>query len=170
MQHSTQIPEIPKLENFNHFVWYCALQEDGHDVLTLAKIKGGFPALPDHFLPPTYALEFIVKGTIRGTINQKPIVLTPGSCALYLADSVLSTPDISEDCEIYVLGFTAQFADALNLKVSQDTLAQLLLSPSWQISESQMAVVLRYLDLLRTLMEQKRNDAVLHIVRSLHFF
>lgn len=170
MQHSTQIPEIPKLENFHHFAWHCALHEDGHDVLTLVKIQGGLPAFPEHFFPPTYALEFVLKGTIRGTINQKPVELQPGSCALYLADSVLGTPDISEDCEIYVLGFTTQFADALNLKISQNALAQLLLSPSWQISESQMAIVLQYLDLLRTLIEQNQTAAVLNLVRSLHYF
>ncbi len=83
MQHSTQIPEIPKLENFHHFAWHCALQEDGHELLTLAKIEGGFPALPELFFPPTYALEFIVKGTIHGTINQNPVELQPNSCVLF---------------------------------------------------------------------------------------
>ena len=170
MQHSTQIPEIERLQDFNHFVWHCALQEDGYDVLTLAKIQGGLPAFPDHFLPPTYALEFIVKGTIRGTINQKPIELQAGSCALYLADSVLGTPEISEDCEIYILGFTTQFADALNLTISQNALAQLLLSPSWQISELRMTIVLQYLDLLRTLIEQNQAAAVMNLVRSLYYF
>lgn len=170
MQHSTHIPEIPKLENFDHFVWHCALQEDGHDVLTLAKIEGGLPAFPEHFSPPTYALEFVVKGTIRGTINQKPIELQPNSCALYMADVVLGTPEISEDCEIYILGFTMQFAENLNLKIPQANLSQALLSPSWQIAEPQMAIVLQYLNLLRPLVEHQKADAVLHLVRSLHYF
>ena len=158
------------MENFNHFAWYCALQEDGHDVLTLAKIEGGLPAFPDHFMPPTYALQFVVKGTIRGTINHRPIEILPCSCAFYLADSVLGTPEISDDCEIYVLGFTTQFADALNLKISQTALAQLLLSPTWRITDSQMNTVLQYLDLLRSLMEQKKTVAVRNLVRSLHYF
>lgn len=170
MQHSTQIPEIPRLENFHHFAWHCALQEDGHEVLTLVKIEGGLPAFPDHFLPPTYALEFVVKGTICGTINQSPIALQPNSCALYLADSVLGTPVISEDCEIYVMGFTSQFAEALNLKIPQTHLAQTLLYPTWQIREAQMAVVLQYLDLLRTLIEQKKTATVVNLVRSLLYF
>lgn len=170
MQHSTQIPEIPKLENFHHFAWHCALQEDGHDVLTLVKIQEGIPALPKHFFPPTYALEFIVKGTINGTINQKPVELRPCSCALYMADFVLGTSKISEDCEIYVMGFTAPFAESLNLKIPQTHLAQTLLYPTWEIPESQMAVVLQYLDLLRTLMEQKKSAATLNLVRSLLYF
>lgn len=170
MQHSTPIPEIPKLENFHYFTWHCALQEDGHDVLTLVKIQRGLPALPDHFLPPTYALEFVVKGTICGTINQRPVELQPNSCVLYLADFVLGTPEISEDCEIYVMGFTSQFAETLNLKIPQTHLVQTLLYPSWQIHESQMAVVLQYLDLLRTLIEQRKTAAVLNLVRSLIYF
>lgn len=170
MQHSTQIPEIPRLENFNHFAWHCALQEDGHEVLTLVKIEGGLPAFPDHFSPPTYALEFVVKGTIHGTIDHKTVDLQPGSCAFYLADSVLGTPVISEDCEIYILGFTTQFAESLNLTIPQAQLAQTLLYPTWQISESQMANVLQYLDLLRTLIEQNQPAAVLNLVRSLHYF
>lgn len=170
MQHSTQIPEIPKLENFQHFAWHCALREDGHDVLTLAKIEGGFPALPDYFLPPSYALEFVVRGTIHGTINQSPVELQPNSCALYLADSVLGTPELSADCEIYILGFTTQFADSLNLTIPQAQLAQTLLYPTWQISESQMVIVLQYLDLLRTLIEQKKTATTMNLVRSLLYF
>ena len=170
MQHSTQIPEIPKLENFHHFAWYCALQEEGHDVLTLAKIQGAFPALPDYFFPPTYALEFVVKGTIRGTINHRFVELQPNTCALYLADSVLGTPEVSADCEIYVMGFTTQFAESMNLKIPQTHLVQTLLYPTWQIYESQMTLVLQYLNLLRTLIEQKSTAAVLNLVRSLLYF
>ena len=170
MQHSTQIPEIEKLQDFNHFVWHCALQEGEHKLLTLAKLEGGFPDFPEHFFPPTYALQFVVKGTIRGTINHQPVEIRPCSCVLYLADTVLGTPEISEDCEIYILGFTTEFADALNLTVSQNALAQLLLSPAWQISESQMTIVLQYLELLRELIKQKETAAILNLVRSLHYF
>lgn len=167
MQHSTQIPEIPKLENFHHFAWHCALHEDGHDVLTLVKIQGGLPAFPEHFFPPTYALEFVLKGTIRGTINQKPVELQPGSCALYLADSVLGTPDISEDCEIYVLGFTTQFADRLNIHIQQAVLTKIFVNPVWHMTDSQMQVILQYINLLRTLIEVNKPQAITNLVRSM---
>ena len=170
MQHSIQIPEIERLENFNHFAWHCALQEENHELLTLAKIEGGFPILPEHFLAPTYALEFIVKGTIHGTINQRPVELQTNSCVLFLADAVLGKAEVSDDCELYILGFTTQFAEVLNLKIPQTHLAKTLLYPTWQISESQMAVVLQYLNLLRTLIEQNKTATILNLVRSLLYF
>lgn len=170
MQHSTQIPEIDKLHDFHSFAWHCALQEDGHELLTLVRIDGNVPPFPEHFLPPTYALEFVVRGTIRGAINQKPVEILPGSCAFYLADSVLGKAEISDDCEIYVMGFTTQFAEALNLKIPQTYLSQLFLSPTWRISEQQMTIVMHYVDLLRTLIEQQQTTAVINLVRSLLYF
>ena len=87
MQHSTQIPEIPK-----------------------------------HFLPPTYALEFVQRGTIQGQINHIPVELQANSCCIYLADSLLEKPKVSADCVFYILGFTAQFAEKLNLQMISDRL------------------------------------------------
>ena len=170
MQHSTQIPEITKLQDFHSFAWHCALQEDGHELLTLVRIDGNVPPFPEHFLPPTYALEFLVKGTIRGAINQKPVEIQPNSCAFYLADSVLGKAEISDDCEIYVMGFTTLFAEALNLKIPQTYLSQLFLSPVWRISEQQMTIVLHYVALLRALVEQQQTTAVINLVRSLLYF
>ena len=63
-----------------------------------------------------------------------------------------------------------QFAEKLNLKIPQANLSEMLLSPSWQIAESQMTIVLQYLNLLRMLIEQQKADAVLHLVRSIHYF
>jgi len=170
MQHSTQIPEIEKLQDFHSYAWHCALQEDGHELLNLVKIDGHVPAFPEHFLPPTYTLEFLVKGSIRGAINHKPVELLPGSCSFYLADSVLGKAEMSEDCEIYVMGFTTQFAEALNLKLPQESFSRLLLSPTWRISEQQMTIVLQYVGLLRTLIKQKKTTAILNLVRSLIYF
>lgn len=170
MQHSTQIPEIEKLQDFHSFAWHCALQQDGHELLTLVKIEGHVPPFPEHFLPPTYALELVVKGTIRGAINHKPVEIQPNSCAFYMADSVLGKAQISDDCEIYIMGFTTQFAEALNLKLPQESFSQLFLSPTWHISEQQMTIVLHYVNLLRALVVQQQTTAVINLVRSLIYF
>ncbi len=170
MLHSKQIPEIPCLTDFNHFAWYCALREDNYELLTLAKIEGGFPELPKNFLPPSYALELVVKGTIKGIINNKTIELTPNSCIFLLEDNILREAVVSEDCEFYVIGFTTQFANALNIQLPQSQLAQLLIHPSWQITEEQMDTALQYISLLRTLIEQNKPLAVLNMVRSFVYF
>lgn len=169
MQHSTQIPEIAKLQDFNHFAWHCALQEEGHDILTLSKIEGGIPAFPERFLPPSYALEYVVKGTVRGKMNNNLVELTANTGILVLADHVLTEVEVSPDCEFYVLGFTTQFADRLNIHIQQDVLTKMFVNPIWRMTESQMQVILQYINLLRTLIEVNKPHAITSLVRSMMY-
>lgn len=170
MQHSTQIPEVPKLGNFNHFVWHSVLSNKSSELLTLSKIAGILPDIPEHFMPPTYALEFVERGTIKGYINHTPVEIQANSCGFYMADSLLQKPEVSEDCVFYVLGFTSQFAEALNTQISQNQLSRILMRPTWQISEPQMQTVLQYIELLRKLIEEENVSATLNLVRSLLHF
>lgn len=170
VQHSTQIPEIAKLQNFNHFSWHCTLQEEGHELLTLAKIEGELPDIPENFMPPTYALEFVECGTIKGVLNHQPVKLMANSCAFYMADSLLQRPEVSADCVFYILGFTTQFAEKLNLLITQNQLSQVLIRPVWQISEQQMQTVKQYIALIRTLIDQNYMQAVYQLMRSLLHF
>lgn len=170
MQHSTQIPEVPKLANFNYFVWNSVLREGEYDLLTLSKIEGELPDIPEHFMPPTYALEFVEKGTIKGVINHNEVNITPNSCVLYMADSLLTKPVVSPDCVFYVLGFTTQFAELLNTQISHSQLSTVLMKPVWQISDEHMQTVLQYITLLRRLIEENNKSAAVNLVRSLLYF
>ena len=171
MQHSTQIPEVPKYVNFEHFAWHCVLMDDDqNELLTLCKIEGEIPDVPEHFLPPTYALEFVTHGFIKGKINQIDVHLQPNSCALYLADSLLQKPEVSSDAQFYILGFTTQFAEKLNTQISHAQLSRVLLNPTWQISEQHMQTVLQYISVLRTLIEENNKWAAINLVRSLLYF
>lgn len=167
MQHSTPIPEIEKLENFNHFAWHCVLQNEGHDILTLSRIEGGIPAFPKRFLPPSYALEYAVKGIARGKMNNKLVELKANTGILVLADHVLTEVEISPDCELYILGFTTQFAERLNVNIQQNILAKVFVDPIWHMTDSQMQVILQYINLLRTLIETNKPQAITHLVRSM---
>lgn len=169
MQHSTQIPEIAKLQDFNHFAWHCALQEDGHDILTLSKIEGGIPAFPERFLPPSYALEYVVKGTVRGKMNNRLVELTANTGILVLADHVLTEVEVSPDCEFYVLGFTAQFAERLNVHIPQAVLTHIFVNPIWHMTGSQMQIILQYINLLWTLIIVNKPQAATNLVRSMMY-
>ena len=169
MQHSTQIPEIAKLQDFNHFAWHCALQEEGHDILTLSKIEGGIPAFPERFFPPSYALEYVVKGTVRGKMNNQLMELRANTGILVLADHVLTEVEVSPDCEFYVLGFTTQFADRLNIHIPQEVLTKMFVNPIWNMTESQMQIILQYIHLLRTLIEVNKPQAITNLVRSMMY-
>ena len=170
MIHATPIPEVPRLADYPAFVWHSALRQDSLDVLTVSKIAGAISALPEHFLPPTYALEFVVRGEIHGNVNGRHVCLTPNTGVLFLADNVLQKVQMSEDCELYILGFTAQIGEELNLKVPHTQMAQLMMRPTWQMSEQKMAVVLRYFELLRDVVAEGNKQVVMNMVRSLMYY
>ena len=166
MLHSTQIPEVPKLEDFTYFAWHCALRQDNYELLTLSKIEGAIPPLPDQYTPPTYALEFVVSGHTTGMVNDEVVDLHPNDAFFILADSIHKSVATSADSEIYIMGFTTRFADALNLHIPQSQLSQLLVRPTWHLKDRQMAIVLKYFELLRILIEADKSSEVLHLVRS----
>lgn len=168
--HFSSIPEVPKLDNFTFFTWHTALRKDNYPLLTLSKIEGSIPALPELFTPPTYALEFVTRGSVIGKINGNTVPLTTNTCAFGLADHVLEDVETSPDCEIYVLGFSTEFAEALNIQIPLSQFSQLLMHPVWQITDLQMRAVLRYIELLHLLIEENKPTAVLNMVRSLVYY
>lgn len=167
MRKTNPISELPRLADFNHFAWFCALRHEQYEILTLCKIVGTPPSFPDQYLPPSYAFEFVVRGTIRSTINHQEVLVTANNGAFVLVDSILGKTEISPDCEYYILAFTAQFAEMLAMYIPQAQLSQLMMRPVWQMTDQQMAQVLQYINLLRTLIEENRQQAVVHMVRSL---
>jgi len=135
-------------------------------MLTLSKIEGAIPTLPESYLPPTYAIEFIKCGHTKGYVNNSIVELHPNDAFFILADSVHKEATTSPDLEIYIMGFTTQFADMLNLNLPQKQLAQLLVHPQWHLTDRQMEIVLKYFELLRILIEANKSAEVLHLVRS----
>ena len=121
-------------------------------------------------MPPTYALEFVVNGYIRGKINNRFVELKPNYGVMWLTDHVLEDVEVSPDCEIYVMGFTSQFAEDLNIKIPQSQLSYIFMHPVWQMEDEKMQIVLRYMDFMQILIEQNNFAAVLNMVRSLIYF
>lgn len=164
------LPEIPKLSHFDHFAWLCSLQKDQFNLLTLSKIEGALPILPEPFLPPSYALQFVVRGNTIGKINGRVVELMPNTGVFWWSDHVLKDIKTSSDLEIYVLGLTTEFAEMLNIHLPQTQFARLLMRPTWHITEPQMEVVLQYINFLRQLIEANLQQPVLHMVRSLIYY
>jgi len=167
MLHSTHIPEVPRLTDFHYFAWYCALRKDNFELLTLAKIEGSIPALPAQYTPPTYALEFAVQGHTRGIVNDRVVELHPNDAFFVLADDIHKEVEMSADCAIYIMGLSTQFVEMLNIQLAQAQLAQVLIRPTWHLTDTQMAIVLKYFELLRILIEANKTNEVVHLVRSL---
>lgn len=170
MLHSNGVAKVQRLENYPQFVWHSVLQEEHHDILTVSKIKGKMSALPEQFLPPTYAVEFVVRGTICGKINNTSVELKANDGAVIFADHILKTEKVSEDCELYVLGFTPLLVEELNLKVPLPQLAQLFMRPVWKIGEEKIGVLVRYFELLRDLLAEGNRLVIVSMLRSLMYY
>lgn len=166
MIHNTPIPEVPRLADFNYFSWHTALKKDNYDLLTLSKIEGAVPPLPEQYTPPTYAIEFVLRGNTIGKVNDRVVELHPNDAFFIMADSIHKEVATSPDCEIYIIGLSTQFTDMLNVQLSQSHLSHVLMMPVWHLSDNQMAIVLKYFDLLRILIEADKQAEVLHLVRS----
>lgn len=168
MLHSNPFPEVPQLVDFNGFAWHCALKRGPYEVLTLSKIEGNAQPLPDTYMPPSYALEFMLRGTITGRVNNRLVELQPNDAFFCVADHIHQDVIVSPDAEYYVMGFTTQIAEELNIHISQSQLAQILMHPSWHISETLMPIILQHITLLRMMIEENQHaTAVLNVVRSL---
>lgn len=167
MLHSTPIPEVPKLLDFNQFAWHCSLKKNGYELLSLSKIEGNSHSLPEKYIPPSYALEFLVRGSITGKVNNKFVALKPNDAFFVIADHIHKDVNVSPDAEYYVIGFTTTFAEALNLSIPHAQLAQFIMHPVRPLSDRQMAVVQQYIRLLRVLIEDDRTASVLDLLRSL---
>lgn len=166
MLHSTPIPEVPQLSDVNRFAWYCSLKEGQYDLLTLSKIEGNSITFPDTYTPPSYAIEFVVRGNITGKVNNMSVELKSNDAFLVIADHIHKDVIVSPDAEYYVMGFTTQFAESLNLHLPISQLAQFIMHPVCHMNERQMAIVLQYIELLRVLIEENKQSSALNMVRS----
>ena len=163
------LPEIPKLSHFDHFAWNMVFRNEQYGLLTLSKIEGGLPSIPEQFLPPTYAFEFVIQGNISGLVNNKRLELNPHDAFFIYADHVHKPVSISSDIVLYVIGFDVPFATSVNLQTSQAQLAQMMMRPVWHLTAHQIEVVLHYFEFLRLLIEENNAQAILYAVRSFFY-
>ena len=169
MRPNTPFSEVQKLTDFNSFVWNMVFRNEQYGLLTLSKIEGGLPSMPEQFLPPTYAFEFVVQGNISGLVNNKQVELHPHDAFFIYADHVHKPVSISSDIVLYVIGFDVPFATSVNLQTSQAQLAQMMMRPVRHLTAHQIEVVLHYFEFLRLLIEENNAQAVLSAVRSFFY-
>lgn len=170
MLHSTPIPEVPQLMDFKNFAWHYTLKKGPYKLLTLSKIEGNSQSLPHTYVPPLYALEFLIRGTITGKVNNRQVELQANDAFFVIADHIHKDVCVSPDAEYFVIGLSTQFTEALNLHLSQSQLAQLIMQPSWHLTDQLMQIMLQYIKLIRVLIEENKYTAVLNMVRSLIFY
>lgn len=170
MRQNTPSQEVQKLSDFNSFAWNAVFQDEQYGLLTISKIEGSIPSMPKQFLPPTYALEFVVKGHTTGIVNGKLVELQPNDAFFVFADQILKEVETSDNLEIYIVGFTTQFADSINMHISQEQLAQIMMRPVFHMTDHQMKIILQYIEFMRVMVAENNPKALLNIVRSLFYY
>ncbi|MBR4217533.1 MAG: AraC family transcriptional regulator [Bacteroidales bacterium] len=104
---------------------------------------------PDYFRNDVFAIQFLIRGSITADINhQRFTIQAPAEISLF-PNHVLSSVEVSDDCQLYVLSFSMQFGEDLNLNVSSEIQSKIYIHPIMNLKKEQVDVCVQYLSLLK---------------------
>ena len=142
--------------------------------IQVAAIDGyGDENLPEYFRTSHYALLFITQGTLSGKFNLRDIELRAPAAVYVFNDHVLHYNNSTPDLKARLLSFSPVIADELSLSLDFEKLHFAYARPSLQLDESNMQVIMSYLDLIADLMQiesPKRHTTIVQLIRSLTYF
>ena len=148
--------------------------ELGRSDLRLTVIESVSGVLPDYFQTAVYSLNFLVRGKITANINHQLYEISAPCFSSILINQMISVTESSDDVLQYVLSFSPQFADELNLRMPLDSHINAYMRPVFPMTEQQMQVAMHYLTLLREVIQSPEisnaHDVVVDLVRSLAYY
>lgn len=163
--------EQDKLEKVDYGAFKCIGFLPGEtqvDDLTVIKFQGRIEDLvPEHFFPATYTIQVITGGSLMANINNQEYDLHVGGAFFASPDFLLKHPSVSSLCEIYVLSFSRKIAQELAIPFTLAQTAQIYVHPVWQMCERKTQRVVRYMELLKEILDDKNREAAIHLVNSL---
>lgn len=146
----------------------------GRNDLRLTVVESVSGVLPDYFQTAVYSLDFLVRGKITAIINHQLYEIAAPCFSSILINQMLSVTESSDDVVEYVLSFSPQFADELNLRMPLDSHINAYMRPVFPMTEQQMQVAMHYLTLMREVVQSPEignaHDVVLDLVRSLVYY
>ena len=126
---------------------------------------------PDHYFPPTYCFQFVVKGQIDIIVNHRDYVVKANEAFLITPDFLAEKPkDINNYVQMHVLALSRKFMQELNPQFPLPLISYIYVHPVWKMTEHKTQRVLHYLDLLRDVLDDKDRTAAIHLVRSLFHY
>ena len=163
--------EQDKLEKVDYGAFKCIGFLPGEtqvDDLTVIKFQGRIEDLvPEHFFPATYTIQVITGGSLMANINNQEYDLHAGGAFFASPDFLLKHPSVSSLCVIYVLSFSRKIAQELAIPFTLAQTAQIYVHPVWQMCERKTQRVVRYMELLKEILDDKNREAAIHLVNSL---
>ena len=174
------IKEIPELDDYSGLSNRVALPgELRDDVVICTTNSSPLHNLPRFFHSPLYLLHFVTRGSMIVKINNQPLQLDALSGMFIFTDYVLEILESTDDLETYIIGFTPNFGEEMNLQMPNQQLATLYAHPIWHMSTKRMQMVEQYLNLLRDILKEDeehslsyntRRAVTLNMVRSMIYF
>ena len=162
--------ELPVLRDIDNATKQIRLGDD----LRLAIIEGPAMSLPDYFQTAVYALNLHVRGRMTVNINHVTYDIEAPCFSSTLINQPIKVESASKDHLQYVLSFSPQFGEDLNLNLSGDAHIRAYMRPVFPLTEQQMRVILHYFDLLGEVIQMpdgnNTREVALDLVRSMAYF
>jgi AraC-like DNA-binding protein len=170
MTDSISLEDLPILRKVDNATSRVCLGDD----LRLVVMEGQSTSMPEYFQTSVYALNLLVRGSVKAHINHQLYEIAAPSFSSILINQILNVVETSEDMVQYVLSYSPQFAEDLHLSFSGDAHVRAYMRPVLPMTEQQMRVVLHYIDLLCEVIQtpdvSNAREVALNLVRSMVYF
>ena len=144
---------------------------DFDDKIQLSYIEGASRKLPEYFRTEVFSIHFMLCGKIMAEINHQLFVIdSPCGLAIF-PNHILRVMEMSEESRMYVLSFSMQVGEDLNLSIGREILSKIYIRPVMSLTEEQLDVCLQYVTLLKKVIEGNdicnAYEVMLGIMRSM---
>ena len=150
--------------------WSVRLSGQLKDELIVGMYSGSIANIPDLFLGPCYAVQFLTQGELLVEVNQNRYLLQAPCGHFVMTDHQTRLIKAGDYCEIYGYAFAPQYGEELHLNIPRSVLARLYTRPVWDIDKERMQSIIRYFELLKDVIPSENRPVISHLMRSFHYF
>ncbi len=144
------------------------------DKLQVAYIECKSVNMPEYFRTDKFTIQFMIRGTLTAEINHQHFTIHAPAIIFISPNYILHPIHVSEDSLMYVLSFSIDFGNDMNLNAGNDIYNKAYIRPVMSINENQLNICLQYLSLLRNIIQDSSicNSYKIanSIVRSLIYY
>ena len=144
------------------------------DKLQVAYIECKSVNMPEYFRTDKFTIQFMTRGTLTAEINHQHFTIHAPAIIFISPNYILHPIHVSEESLMYVLSFSIDFGNDMNLNAGNDIYNKAYIRPVMSINENQLNICLQYLSLLRNIIQDSSicNSYKIanSIVRSLIYY
>lgn len=123
------------------------------DKLQVAYIECKSVNMPEYFRTDKFTIQFMIRGTLTAEINHQHFTINAPAEISIFPNHILHPIHVSEDALMYVLSFSMDFGNDLNLNMGSEIHNKAYIRPIMPITESQLEICMQYLSLLKNIIK-----------------